>query len=68
MGMLLPANADTNQTLPGGVSFATDASTIQNFLAAQGIETAQFNAVQSIAPEDLTLIAADMTVLVSCWN
>jgi hypothetical protein len=38
------------------------------FLSANGIGATASDLVGAIAPEDLTLQAADMTVLVSCWN
>ena len=68
MGMLLPDNSDSDRTLPAGVSFAADSTAISQFLASQGVETAQLISASSIAPEDLTMLAGDMTVLVSCWN
>ena len=68
MGMLLPDNSDSDRTLPAGVSFAADATAISQFLTSQGVETAQLISASSIAPEDLTMLAGDMTVLVSCWN
>jgi peptidoglycan hydrolase-like protein with peptidoglycan-binding domain len=67
MGMLLEAE-DSARQLPGSVAFALDSSVLAEFLAANGVATpaSVFDGV--MAPEDLTLLAADMTVLVSCWN
>lgn len=67
MGMLLDAKDGARQ-LPGSVAFALDASVLAEFLAANGVATPASAAGDDMAPEDLTLLAADMTVLVSCWN
>lgn len=68
VGMLLPADNAGNRRLPAGVSFAANASAISDFLGAQGITLASLDGFENVAPEDLTLVGADMTVLVSCWN
>lgn len=68
MGMLLPVDQDNAQQLPTGVSFASGTDVIVDFLAANGLTGATSQATAAIAPEDLTIAAADMTVLVSCWN
>jgi len=68
VGMLLPADNAGNRRLPAEVSFAANASAISDFLGAQGITLASLDGFENIAPEDLTLVGADMTVLVSCWN
>ena len=67
MGMLLPKEASARQ-LPGDVAFAVDAPVLAEFLSANAINPRAADANDPIAPEDLTLLAADMTVLVSCWN
>lgn len=67
MGMLLPRDPGTRQ-LPGSVAFAADAPVLAEFLSANGINPAAADAGDPMAPEDLTLLAADLTVLVSCWN
>lgn len=67
IGMLLDGKDGARQ-LPGGVAFALDASVLSEFLAANGAATQSGVAGDEMAPEDLTLLAADMTVLVSCWN
>jgi len=67
MGMLLDASAGARQ-LPGSVAFALDASVLAEFLAANGVAMPASAPDRDMAPEDLTLLAADMTVLVSCWN
>jgi peptidoglycan hydrolase-like protein with peptidoglycan-binding domain len=67
-GMLLSPDQTGNRRLPDGVSFAADASAIAEFLARQGISPGQADGAEAMAPEDLILAAAEMTVLVSCWN
>lgn len=67
MGMLLPPD-HSSRRLPGGVSFATDTIGIVEFLSANGLSAAASESTTPMAPEDLTIEAANMTVLVSCWN
>ena len=67
-GMLLAADRTGNRRMPEGVSFAADANAIAEFLAIHGIAAAAADASAAMAPEDLMLAAADVTVLVSCWN
>ncbi|MXQ06692.1 peptidoglycan-binding protein [Alphaproteobacteria bacterium GH1-50] len=67
-GLLLPPAEDARQ-LPEGVVFARDTGGIAGFLEAQGIVSpSEDSAADSMAPEDLTQRARDMTVLVTCWN
>ena len=68
MGMLLPRPKGDARVLPADVSFATDAPVIAEFLSANGLSAAASDRDSDMAPEDLALMAADMTVLVSCWN
>ena len=68
MGMLLPAGGTTGRTLPADTSFALDAGTVAGFLAANGVTTSATDSVTSVDPVELNTKAADMTVLVSCWN
>ncbi|NNE88089.1 MAG: peptidoglycan-binding protein [Silicimonas sp.] len=67
LGMLLDAN-DSARTLPGDVAFAVDAPVLAEFLSENGVSPAASDSAEELAPEDLTLLAADLTVLVSCWN
>ncbi len=67
MGMLLDREENARQ-LPGNVAFAADAHVLAAFLQANGLAAPAGDSTDGIAPEDLTLLAADMTVLVSCWN
>jgi peptidoglycan hydrolase-like protein with peptidoglycan-binding domain len=68
LGMLLPETLGGEKVLPDGVNFAADTVAIVAFLSANGIGATASGLSGAIAPEDLTLQAADMTVLVSCWN
>lgn len=67
MGVLLAQDSGA-QKLPGDVSFAAKVPAVAEFLSANGITPAAAEDASAIAPEDLTGLAADMTVLVSCWN
>lgn len=68
LGMLLPRADDQTQTLPDEVQFAADNTAIASFLAEQGISLVDPAPTDPLAPEDIALIGADMTVLVECWN
>lgn len=68
VGMLLAENDDGNRQLPGNVAFAADAPVLVEFLTANGVTPSATDIGETIPPEDLTLLATDMTVLVSCWN
>ena len=67
LGMLLD-RADGTRQLPGDVAFAADAPVLAEFLSQNGVTPAAADPGATMAPEDLTLLAADLTVLVSCWN
>ena len=66
-GMLLSEETGARQ-LPGDVAFAADAPVLAQFLAANGLTALDETSSDNLAPEDLTLLAADLTVLVNCWN
>ncbi|MBS0124543.1 trypsin-like peptidase domain-containing protein [Thetidibacter halocola] len=68
VGMLLPRDEDATRRLPDEVSFAAKAERIVGFLAQNGVRSASGQSVGVMAPEDLTALASDMTVLVSCWE
>ena len=68
LGMLLPRPEAQGQQLPGDVSFATDASALAAFLAENGVTATATDAIASMDPVDMGAMAADMTVLVSCWD
>ena len=67
IGMLL-GSSDGARQLPDEVSFAADAQELAAFLAENGVTPAAVDSGEQIPPEDLTELAGDMTVLVSCWN
>ncbi len=66
-GMLLDRTSN-GRTLPTGVAFAADAPVLATFLSENGVSVAATDRATEMAPEDLTILAADMTVLVNCWN
>ncbi len=68
LGMLLPTEEVDGKRLPEDVSFAADAVAIAEFLSNAGYTPSASDGSRSLSPEDLTLLAADMTVLVSCWE
>ncbi len=66
---LLQDSAGGARQLPGDVAFSVDALALADFLGLNGVtKAAPAEAGDAMAPEDLTALAADMTVLVSCWN
>ncbi|THD75642.1 peptidoglycan-binding protein [Thalassobius vesicularis] len=67
LGMLLP-RAESNRQLPEDVSFALDGAVIRQVLKDAGIKTEETDQITDKAPEDLTVEATGMTVLVSCWE
>lgn len=68
IGMLLPRTGGDGQQLPGDVSFAADAGALAAFLAENGVTATATDAMASMDPVDMGSLAADMTVLVSCWD
>lgn len=67
VGMLLPERSGSRQ-LPADVRFAAKAEAIQNVLALAGLQTDPVHSTTTIDPVDLTNLAADVTVLVQCWE
>ncbi|MGI3168733.1 trypsin-like peptidase domain-containing protein [Pseudooceanicola sp. C21-150M6] len=67
IGMLAPHEANGRQ-LPPGVAFAVDAQNLVNLMGQAGLSALAAEPDQNLAPEDLTKIGMDMTVLVSCWE
>ena len=67
LGMLLPRAPQNGQVLPDDVNFAVDSGEILTSLQSAGIIVDTTDTVAFMAPETLTLRAADQTVLVSCW-
>ncbi|MDJ0827016.1 MAG: serine protease [Rhodobacter sp.] len=68
LGMLLPAERTGGRVLPEDVSFATDAEAIATFLSNSGNAPAASDRADQMSAEDLTRLAANLTVLVSCWE
>lgn len=66
LGMLLPEDT-SGRKLPEDVSFSANGSAIQQVLNAASLSSQATDILGHIAPEDLTITATDMTVLVSCW-
>ncbi|MGB7316909.1 MAG: serine protease [Planktotalea sp.] len=67
IGMLAPAEMK-GRALPEGVGFSVPTAVIAQMLSGAGITAKAANANAQLAPEDLGSLAADMTVLVSCWE
>ena len=67
LGMLLPRRITDGQMLPQNVSFSVDADEIMASLSTAGITVSTTDTLAFMPPETLTLLAADNTVLVSCW-
>lgn len=67
LGVLLPRD-NSGRELPADVHFAASVPNIAEFLGTAGIAAAAADAQATLAPEDLTRLAADFTVLVNCWN
>ncbi|WP_377507118.1 trypsin-like peptidase domain-containing protein [Octadecabacter sp. R77987] len=68
LGMLLPKVPLNGQILPPEVSFSVDADQIIASLQGAGISLQTTDSVAYMTPEMMTLMAADVTVLVSCWD
>lgn len=67
IGMLLP-RAESARNLPQDVSFALAGAQVRAMLDRLGVSSAQTDQITSLPPEDLTVRALGMTVLVSCWE
>ncbi len=68
LGMLLPKTSVNGQVLPPEVSFSVDADQIVASLQSAQISVQTTDSVADMTPEIITLMAADVTVLVSCWD
>lgn len=68
VGMLLPRNEASSRKLPQDVNFATNVENIAEFLTRAGLTPTPSEQSSGLPPEDLTVLAGDLTVLVSCWN
>ncbi len=67
LGMLLPQQASTGQTLPPEVHFSLNSASILDLLAQAGVAAAVTDPAPAIGPVALQRKATDAAVLVSCW-
>ena len=67
IGVLLPATSPAGQALPSEVAVAANGARLATALAQTGVASAKTAQSVSMAPATLTTLAADVTVLVSCW-
>ncbi|MCB1331764.1 MAG: peptidoglycan-binding protein, partial [Maritimibacter sp.] len=67
-GMLLASPSGDGRVLPTDVGFIAKGATLTDFLAANGVTAATAGFAGSMTPYELSGHAADLTVLVSCWD
>ncbi|WP_238941516.1 serine protease [Jannaschia sp. Os4] len=69
-GLLLPAPEMEGRALPGDVAVALKSGRLETALSAAGVSATMADgpAPAPVAPEDLTRVAAEVTVLVGCWE
>ncbi|MGR3502810.1 serine protease [Pseudaestuariivita sp.] len=68
VGMLTPQPAQSGRVLPPGTQFAASAESLRAVLDQAGVDPGFTVAEQSMDPVDMTALARDMVVLVSCWD
>ena len=68
VGMLLPPPTQEGRLLPPEVSVALGAETILEALRGNGVRPAAVQRGAALPDAELGLQAADMTVMISCWN
>lgn len=68
VGMMQERSETGNRRLPEDVSFVAKTDELLRFLNAAGVRADMQGGAGVMAPEDLTALAADTTVLVSCWD
>ncbi|GGD47175.1 serine protease [Sinisalibacter lacisalsi] len=68
VGMLLASLTGGERLLPADVGFAAKSATLADFLAANGVTASLTETQGALTPYDLSALAADITVLVSCWE
>ena len=66
--LLLGQPEDPARKLPPEVNFAVPAADILGFLSANRISAGTLRSDVALAPEVLTRVAGDLSVLVSCWK
>lgn len=67
IGMLAPKEMK-GRALPEGVGFSVPSDVIAQMLSSAGVSSQKSSASTALPSEDLVDIAADMTVLISCWE
>jgi S1-C subfamily serine protease len=67
LGMLLP-RTNEGQVLPEGVNFAVDTDALLGAFAAAGVAATTTSRLDALSAEQLTRAAAEITVLVGCWD
>ncbi|MGH1577442.1 trypsin-like peptidase domain-containing protein [Planktotalea sp.] len=67
IGMLAPKDMK-GRTLPEGVGFSLTNEVIAKLLSGAGISATPATATAALSAVDLVNVAADMTVLISCWE
>ncbi|MEC7760727.1 MAG: trypsin-like peptidase domain-containing protein [Pseudomonadota bacterium] len=65
---MLKSDSDGGRQFPDEVSFATKAPALAAFLDANGVTAESVASSGSLTPHALAVKAADMSVLVSCWE
>ncbi|MFK7875022.1 MAG: serine protease [Paracoccaceae bacterium] len=65
---ILATRATTGRQLPREVNFAINAQTVQAVLGEIGVVSDSTASQAPMAPEDITALARDVTVLVNCWD
>jgi len=68
LGLLSGQPQIDNRQLPPEVNFAVSADAIRDFLSENGVSSGTLRSGVTVPPEQLTRVAGDLTVLVSCWN
>lgn len=68
VGMLLATPSGNGRLLPADVGFSAKSSALAEFLAANGATADETVTPAALTPYDLSALAAEFTVLVSCWK
>lgn len=67
VGLLLP-RSEAGRQLPEDVSLTVQAPALRQLLQTQGVTPRTTDIPGVMAPEDLTVVATKITVLVNCWD
>lgn len=68
VGMMQDRSDASARRLPEDVSFVAKSNEVMTFLRSAGVRMQTGGGISIMAAEDLTALAADTTVLVSCWE